>query len=163
MREGHKSVLDMAHLGTFEVQIFRLANPAKPRLVLDRLASVARRGWPHSPSCPLCRQTTETAHHLLATCLFPKRIWILVADWLAIPELKPTAWPPTATGLEWWSHITSMAESLCKAIRSLTLLIMWENWKERNSRVFNHQESSTISVFAKIKDEASSWSLPGGG
>jgi len=38
----------------------------------DRLAS---RGWPHNTSCALCRQTMESALHLLAECRFTRRIW----------------------------------------------------------------------------------------
>ncbi|RCV30164.1 hypothetical protein SETIT_6G071900v2 [Setaria italica] len=41
-----------------------------------------------------------------------------------------------------------------KAIRSLTLLDIWEIWSERNSRFFGLCESSLISLVAKIKKEA---------
>lgn len=36
---------------------------------------LATRGWDHSPTCPLCRNTMETARHLLADCRYTKRIW----------------------------------------------------------------------------------------
>lgn len=41
------------------------------------------------------------------------------------------------------------------------MLIMWELWKERNARVFETRESSTISLFAKIKEEANAWIMVG--
>ena len=52
----------------------------------DRLM---RRGCPHSPSCPLCRNAPETALHLLAECRYTKRVWNLIAEWLAQPTLRP--------------------------------------------------------------------------
>jgi hypothetical protein len=39
----------------------------------DRLA---RREWDHCPSCPLCRQTMEIAHHLLASCRYTQNLGI---------------------------------------------------------------------------------------
>ena len=55
----------------------------------DRLA---RRGWPHNTSCALCRQTMETALHLLADCRFTRRIWESIALWIQEPLLKPSNW-----------------------------------------------------------------------
>jgi hypothetical protein len=34
----------------------------------------------------------ETAHHLLASCRYTRRVWGLVAQWAGLPELKPTHW-----------------------------------------------------------------------
>ena len=45
----------------------------------DRLR---RRGLPNCDLCPLCKQTGETAAHLLFQCRFAKRIWYMVKDWL---------------------------------------------------------------------------------
>lgn len=44
-----------------------------------------------------------------------------------------------------------------KALRTLTLLVIWLIWRERNSKVFNGQETSTTSIYVQIKEEASSW------
>jgi hypothetical protein len=52
----------------------------------DRLA---RRGWDHSPTCPLCRRTLETAHHLLVDCRYTRRLWTEIAHRLGLPELHP--------------------------------------------------------------------------
>jgi len=53
----------------------------------DRLA---RRGWPHSTSCTLYRQTMETALHLLADYRFTRIIWESIALWIQGPLLKPS-------------------------------------------------------------------------
>lgn len=42
----------------------------------DRLA---KRGWDHNPTCPLCRCAMETTHHMLAECRLTRRIWTLIA------------------------------------------------------------------------------------
>lgn len=64
----------------------------------DRLA---RRGWDHSPSCPLCRATVETSHHLMSECRYTRRIWDQVATWVALPGLRPSNWKPSSNTLEW--------------------------------------------------------------
>lgn len=33
----------------------------------------------------------------------------------------------------------------------------WEVWKERNASIFDHRETPSFVVLAKIKDEASAW------
>ena len=48
-----------------------------------------------------------------------------------------------------------------KAPRSLLLLVNWENWKERNARIFDRCESSTIALLTKIKQEAWAWGIAG--
>ena len=48
-----------------------------------------------------------------------------------------------------------------KALRSLLLLVNWEIWKERNARIFDRRESSTIALLTKIKQEAWAWGIAG--
>jgi hypothetical protein len=120
----------------------------------DRLA---RRGWDHSPTCPLCRRTMETAHHLLVDCRYTRRLWTEVAHWLGLPELHPTTWPPSSSPLGWWTVTPPRHNISQKAFRSLALLISWELWKERNSRVFNRAESPITTLVFKIKEEFSLW------
>ena len=105
----------------------------------DRLA---RRGWPHSPSCPLCRGVIESAHHLLSECRYTRRIWQLAVERISYPELNPNRWRPSDNALSWWLKITTTAAVPKKATRSLTMLISWEVRKERNNRVFNRKKTS---------------------
>ncbi len=46
-----------------------------------------------------------------------------------------------------------------KGLRSLILLVVWEIWKERNRRIFDHKEMAVGLLLAKIKEEASLWAL----
>ncbi|KAF8715347.1 hypothetical protein HU200_026980 [Digitaria exilis] len=54
----------------------------------------------------------------------------------------------------------SQAGVPCKAARSLTLLIISEISKERNTRVFRRQEKPVASIMALIKSEAATWITP---
>ncbi len=48
-----------------------------------------------------------------------------------------------------------------KGLRSLILLVVWEIWKERNRRIFDHKEMATSFLLTKIKDEVGLWVLAG--
>lgn len=48
-----------------------------------------------------------------------------------------------------------------KAMTSITLLVSWEIWNERNARVFRNKHASPPTIFAKIKFEANLWVLVG--
>jgi hypothetical protein len=58
---------------------------------------------------------------------------------------------------EWWAITTSGPNIPRKAARSLALLIIWEVWKERNNRIFDHTKSTTTSLVIKIKSEFGLW------
>jgi hypothetical protein len=124
----------------------------------DRLA---RREWDHCPSCPLCRETMESAHHLLASCRFTCRVWTLVAGWTSLVELRPAEWPASRSPLHWWKNLSNLPDVPRKGVRSFILLVIWEVWKERNDRVFNRREAAPPSTAAKIKSEASVWIVVG--
>ena len=124
----------------------------------DRLAT---RGWPRNDCCPLCRRYQETAHHLLATCRFSRRIWVMIADWTRYTQLKPNHWEPGDSVADWWWKLGSRPGVPRSGLRSLILLVVWEIFKERNARTFQRKEQSTMSLLLKIKEEARAWSLAG--
>jgi hypothetical protein len=76
---------------------------------------LARRNWDHSPVCPLCRTTLESALHLLAECRYSRRIWTVVANWLGIHHLLPSEWTPTTSTSNWWISVTSTFNTPPKA------------------------------------------------
>ena len=124
----------------------------------DRLA---RRGWEHSPDCLLCHQTLETAKHLLTDCRYTRRIWEYISTWAEQPNWQPRVWRPYSSVQDWWDMITTSTTVSRKAGRSLTLLVIWELWKERNARVFRRREASTLTLMTNIKAEAAAWMLAG--
>jgi hypothetical protein len=48
-----------------------------------------------------------------------------------------------------------------KGVASLFMLISWELWNERNTRIFKKKSTLPSIVLAKIKTEARSWVLAG--
>jgi hypothetical protein len=100
----------------------------------DRLA---RRHWDHNPVCPLCRTTPEMAIHLLAECRYTHRVWSLLVTWIGSQFPPPTRWMPSASTSDWWLQITTVPDTPRKGLRSMTLLVSWEIWKERNNRIFD--------------------------
>lgn len=57
--------------------------------------------------------------------------------------------------------LTNINEVPKKGLRSLILLIVWEIWKERNQRIFEHKETAAPNLIAKIKEEARTWIIAG--
>jgi hypothetical protein len=48
-----------------------------------------------------------------------------------------------------------------KALASLTIIVSWIIWKERNARVFNHKSTPTTTLLNIIKSEAKLWRAAG--
>jgi hypothetical protein len=119
-----------------------------------------KRGWENCSLCSLCKQTEETNDHLFVHCRFTKRIWGLVKSWMGLEEVQPAQWT-NLTIEEWWSHLAEAASPNRKGLSSLTLLIVWEIWKERNARAFRKKLSPTFVILEKIKCEARLWVLAG--
>jgi hypothetical protein len=57
--------------------------------------------------------------------------------------------------------MTCAANPNCKAMKSLTMLVSWTIWKERNARVFNNKAAPTTILFAAIKREVKLWVAAG--
>jgi hypothetical protein len=123
----------------------------------DRLR---KRGWENCGPCPLCKQTEETNDHLFVHCRFTIRIWGLIKDWMGLEEVHPTQWANLSIE-EWWSQLAKATSPNHKGLASLTLLVMWEIWKESNAWVFRKKLSPTFVILDKIKCEARLWVLDG--
>jgi hypothetical protein len=133
-------------------------------LALQNRLSMADRlqkcGWPNSGACPLCKQTTESVDHLFVNCRFTIRIWELLKEWLGLHGIQPRLWSDLNVK-EWWSSLAEGPTPQRKALASLTLLTVWELWKERNARVFWNKHSPMFVIVDKIKGEARLWVLAG--
>lgn len=122
---------------------------------------LATRGWPNGSTYPLCWQTQETALHLLAECRYTKRIWNKIARWTACDHLRPVHWQQTSTVHEWWESIVNTKEAPKKALHTLTLLVTWEIWNERNRKTLQHKKSLAPFLISKIKEETKTWGMAG--
>ena len=113
----------------------------------------------HHPRCPLCDQAVETIHHLFIECPFTRQIWhdVLASLHLAIPvpDQEPSL-------LAWWQNAKQIIpKPQRKGLASITLLLPWVVWKQRNECVFDGGQASTAAVLSKIKDEAALWARAG--
>ena len=117
----------------------------------DRLE---KRGWANCGLCPLCKQTQETAAHLFSQCRFSKRVWRMTKDWLGISSIRMEEWTADLSIEDWWRKMAFKS----KAIASITMLVTWTIWKERNARVFNNKSTPPPTLFEAINGEARLWS-----
>jgi hypothetical protein len=83
---------------------------------------------------------------LLAGCRYSHRVWSLVEEWA-----RPIGLPSSRSELHWWKNHTALPDVPRKGVRSIIIFIIWDVWKERNDRVFNHKEASIPSTVAKIE------------
>ena len=103
--------------------------------------NLAKRGIPHDPTCPLCSNGQETAAHILAACPYAQEVWTLVADRAGLPAtIIPTG---ATTCLSEWMEEThqGLNTEVRKLWLSITPLVWWTLWKERNER---SSTSSTV-------------------
>lgn len=127
-----------------------------------RLWTVERRkrhGLQDDDDCSLCKQVPEHADHLLCSCVFTREIWhrILLKVELHLPS--PTQ---DDTLLDWWLRTrTLLTDPMRRAFDSLTFLVSWMIWKERNRRTFDGVSSTTTMVIGLILGEANEWLAAG--
>jgi hypothetical protein len=95
----------------------------------------------------------ESVHHLFVECRFTARLWISLRKWLGITGIQPSQWVGLSVK-QWWSSMTSGATPNRKAVASLTLLVTWEIWNERNARLFRNKHIPSFVLLDKIKKEA---------
>ena len=122
---------------------------------------LSRRGWPNCGLCPLCKQTQETAAHLLFQCRYTMRIWNDILLWLGMHHIITSTWAARASVREWWNGNLQIRLGSPKALGSLTMLISWEVWSERNARVFRNSAAPFMVIINKIKQEVLLWALAG--
>jgi hypothetical protein len=119
-----------------------------------------RRGWDNCGLCPLCKKTKETNNHHFVHSRFTIRVWELLDEWIGMQRIQLRQWP----GLniqEWWSSLAEGPSNNRKGLTSLTLLIFWEIWQERNAHIFYHKLAPSFVIIDKIKGEARLWVLAG--
>jgi hypothetical protein len=90
-------------------------------------------------------------------CRYTKRLWGMVKSWIGIPSIHIQEWMDDLTLEGWWSKMLNEASDNHKALVSLTMLVSWIIWKERNARVFNHKSAPTTTLLNIIKSEVKFW------
>ena len=150
--------LNLAHLGAAKVQAFCVADSARTCVDLRPFSEARLGAQPRLPimSPDVGDSKASSGRHCRYT-----RIWEYVSTWAEQPNWQPRVWRPYSSVQDWWDMITTSTTVSRKAGRSLTLLVIWELWKERNARVFRRREASTLTLMTNIKAEAAAWMLAG--
>ena len=124
----------------------------------DRLE---KRGWPNCGLCTLCKREQEFVDHLFYKCRFSICLWGLVKDWLQLVSIDTSSWHLLDNIEEWWVGLSDTSTPNRKAMASLTMLVAWTIWNERNARVFRHKSAPPTVLLANIKKEAMLWVTAG--
>jgi hypothetical protein len=75
---------------------------------------------------------------------------------------KPQHWLPDAPMIEWFAKLSGQnTRSRRKGASSLSILVCWALWRERNSRVFQGEEKTITRLITEIKDDACLWTRAG--
>jgi hypothetical protein len=98
-----------------------------------------RRGRDNCGLCPLCKQNQESAAGLFSHCHYTKRLWNIVNIWLGIANIQTQVWTPGLAIDKWWAIMACSPKPNRKAIASLTMLVRWTIWNERNVRVLKNK------------------------
>lgn len=120
----------------------------------DRLA---RRGLDHQDRCPLCNQEEETMNHILLHCVFTREVWTAVLHSLGKLEWMPT----TEVNLTDWCRDKGGRSKAMRSISAITILVLWQLWKHRNSVVFEGATPSKNNVILTIVREGRAWKQAG--
>ena len=107
----------------------------------------------------MCDQEVETAYHLLLCCVFAREVWDRLLRRFHVRLQLPTGASPF---VDWWlSSRKRLPKGLCHGFDSLTLLVAWSLWKERNRRVFDAAASSVADVVRMVVVEGELWVAAG--
>jgi hypothetical protein len=86
-------------------------------------------------------------------CNVARNIWKRVADWVGAASLAPENWNPTDNLKDWILGIVDgLPRHSKEALTSLVLLVIWEIWRERNSRIFRHVCRFIPQILTDIQD-----------
>jgi hypothetical protein len=98
---------------------------------------------------------------MLFKCRYTLRIWNAVLLWLGLSSVDTASWGNHATVKEWWMSFIYSSGVRQKSLVCLIMLVSWEIWNERNTRVFRKVATMPTIVVSKIRGEAALWSLAG--
>jgi hypothetical protein len=106
---------------------------------------LAKKGWPHDPTCQLCHNDPETADHLCKDCPFTKDVWNTMSMWAGG---QGGTQPQDHCSIDcWWNAFTSdCTRKMAKERSGRIIYVMWNVWKERNRRIFNATSLSYLEV-----------------
>jgi hypothetical protein len=93
----------------------------------------SRHGLDANEACFLCDQESESIDHIVVSCSFSKQVW-----WSVLSAVgQPQGMPNFNTIFDRWNGWRLMWSGNNKlGADTLFALVVWELWKERNTRCF---------------------------
>ena len=88
-------------------------------------------------------------------------MWRLVKEWLGLGALEIHQWQAEGNIKHWWTNMSKPNTVNRKAMASLTMLVGWAIWNERNARVFPKKKTPPFYILKLIQDEAKFWVTAG--
>lgn len=115
--------------------------------------NLAKRNWPHNESCSLCYCNQETTEHLLTNCNFTKAAWNLIADTYQLPKYHDLV--GAGGPRRWITHLKKTGSNNTDKRKNVGILLyFWLHiWKDRNRRVFQGYELSTLRVTTLMQED----------
>lgn len=154
------------HVGTAKVQVFHMAHPAEPGLHIGSASQEELGSQSDIPTVPtnigdrppspgrVSLHETKYGISLRHGC-YTRQVWNLFAAWVRQPQ--PVEWRLITWVKEWWIATSSKPEMPNRTARTITMLLTWEIWKERNARIFDNKELPAQALLGNIKIEANTW------
>jgi hypothetical protein len=122
--------------------------------------NLQQRGWPHNSTCLLCQVTAEDCDHLFVHCRFTCQVWNRIRSWSKADF--PTPGNAYRNTEEWWLQARKRApKNLRRDFDTVTILVHWRIWKERNARIFQQKFSPINRVFELIIEDLRAWKTKG--
>ncbi|CAH2079610.1 unnamed protein product, partial [Thlaspi arvense] len=108
----------------------------------DRLQSW---GLQVSDLCLLCSTDTETRDHLFFSCPFSASVW---RSFFSHPSLNP---PPSYDDIVTWVRNYSLIPKVTVIKKLLLHAVLYELWKERNSRLHSTVSKQSVQVIREVQ------------
>ena len=85
----------------------------------------------------------------------------MVKGWIGVASIQTNEWSAELSINEWWIMMSCKKSPNRKLMASLTMLVSWKVWKERNARFFQKKSAPPPVLLEIIKVEARLWATAG--
>jgi hypothetical protein len=79
----------------------------------------------------------------------------------SLGALETHEWPVERSIKYWWTNRSKPNTANRKAMASLTMLVGWVIWNERNARVFSKKSTRPFYILKLVQDQAKLWVTAG--
>lgn len=122
----------------------------------------ARHGLQDAPAlCYTCLQEEDNVDHILAHYVYAREVWHSCFHALSVNIQGPST---DADFLDWWLLQRQRFNGKTRrGFDSITIVIAWALWKQRNARVFNNisRQRTASQLKMEILDEIDDWRKAG--